>query len=97
MKAMDMEIKKAYQEVFDGEKLNEVIQEIPAERAEKAFAKKDLQKLADRLGDDDDLFAAIMYEQDLDKAYAAATAAVPGDYTKEEFGEFRTVFANIGT
>ena len=92
-----MDKRNVIQEIINGEKLNEVIQEIPAERAEKAFAKADIQKLADRLGDDDDLFAAIMYEQDLDKAYAAATAAVPGDYTKEEFGEFRTVFANIGT
>ena len=84
-----------FRDEIDGEKLAQVIQDLSEERVEKAFRNKDIQKLADKLGEDVDLFQAVMGVYDTEKSYAAATAAVPGDYTKADFDEFRTVYANL--
>ncbi len=86
---------QAFRDAIDGEKLAQVIQEMPEERIEKAFQNKDIQKLADKIGEDVELFEAVMGVYDTEKSYAAAVAAVPGNYTKEEFDEFRTVYANL--
>ena len=95
MANLDKEKIQAFRDEIDGEKLAEMIQNLSEERVEKAFRNKDIQKLADKLGEDMDLFQAVMGVYDTEKSYAAATAAVPGDYTKEEFDEFRTVYANL--
>ena len=83
------------QEAIDSEKLLKCIQDMPEDRVEKAFQNDDIKKLADRLSEDAELFDAVMNVYDTDKSYEAATAAVPGKYTKEEFDEFRTVYANL--
>ncbi|WP_037325763.1 hypothetical protein, partial [Anaerovibrio sp. RM50] len=70
------------QEAIDGEKLLKCIQDMPEDRVEKAFKNDDIKKLADRLSDDAELFDAVMNVYDTDKSYEAATAAVPGKYTK---------------
>lgn len=95
MATLDKEKIQVFRDEIDGEKLAKVFQDIPEERVEKAFRNKDLQKLADKLGEDVDLFQAVMGVYDTEKSYAAAAAAVPGNYTKEEFDEFRTVYANL--
>ena len=83
------------QEAIDSEKLLECIQDMPEDRVEKAFKNDDIKKLADKLSEDAELFDAVMNVYDTDKSYEAATAAVPGKYTKAEFDEFRTVYANL--
>ena len=95
MATLDKEKIQVFRDEIDGEKLAKVFQDIPEERVEKAFRNKDIQKLAEKLGEDVDLFAAVMGVYDTEKSYAAAAAAVPGNYTKEEFDEFRTVYANL--
>ena len=83
------------QEAIDSEKLLKCIQDMPEDRVEKAFQNDDIKKLADRLSEDAELFDAVMNVYDTDKSYEAATARVPGKYTKAEFDEFRTVYANL--
>ena len=95
MTELNKEKVQAFRDAIDGEKLAQVIQEMPEERIEKAFQNKDIQKLADKLGEDVELFEAVMGVYDTEKSYAAAVAAVPGNYTKAEFDEFRTVYANL--
>lgn len=95
MANLDQEKIQAFRDAIDGEKLAQVIQDMPEERIAKAFQNKDIQKLADKLGEDLELFEAVMGVYDTEKSYAAAAAAVPGNYTKEEFDEFRTVYANL--
>ena len=95
MANLDQEKLQAFRDAIDGEKLAQVIQEMPEERIAKAFQNKDIQKLADKIGEDVELFEAVMGVYDTEKSYAAAVAAVPGNYTKEEFDEFRTVYANL--
>ena len=95
MTELNKEKVQAFRDAIDGEKLAQVIQEMPEERIEKAFQNKDIQKLADKIGEDVELFEAVMGVYDTEKSYAAAVAAVPGNYTKEEFDEFRTVYANL--
>lgn len=92
---MNQEKIQVIQSVMDGDKLLTYIQDIPAEREKKAFQNADIKKLAEKLSSDGELFDAIMGIYDMDKAYEVAIAAVPGSYTKEEFGEFRTVYANL--
>ena len=84
----------SFQEAIDGEKLLKCIQDMPEDRVEKALKNDDIKKLADRLSEDAELFDAVMNVYDTDKSYKAATARVPGKYTKAEFDEFRTVYAN---
>lgn len=95
MANLDQEKLQAFRDAIDGEKLAQVIQDMPEERIAKAFQNKDIQKLADKLGEDLELFEAVMGVYDTEKSYAAAVAAVPGNYTKAEFDEFRTVYANL--
>lgn len=95
MANLDQEKIQAFRDAIDGEKLAQVIQDMPEERIAKAFQNKDIQKLADKLGEDLELFEAVMGVYDTEKSYAAAVAAVPGNYTKAEFDEFRTVYANL--
>ncbi|MBQ7693548.1 MAG: hypothetical protein IJT50_00320 [Lentisphaeria bacterium] len=95
MANLDKEKIQAFRDAIDGEKLAQVIQDMPEERIAKAFKNKDIQKLADKLGEDLELFEAVMGVYDTEKSYAAAVAAVPGNYTKAEFDEFRTVYANL--
>ena len=95
MENLDQEKIQAFRDAIDGEKLAQVIQEMPEERIAKAFQNKDIQKLADKIGEDVELFEAVMGVYDTEKSYAAAVAAVPGNYTKAEFDEFRTVYANL--
>ncbi len=95
MANLDKEKIQVYRDEIDGEKLANVIQDLSEERIEKAFQNKDIQKLADKLGEDVDLFQAVMGVYDTEQSYAAATEAVPGNYTKAEFDEFRTVYANL--
>ena len=95
MANLDKEKIQVFRDEIDAEKLAQVIQDIPEARVEKAFRNKDIQKLADKLGEDVDLFQAVMGVYDTEASYAAATAAVPGNYTKAEFDEFRTVYANL--
>ncbi|ORU00070.1 hypothetical protein D081_1164 [Anaerovibrio sp. JC8] len=80
---------------IDGEKLAKMIQEIPEERAEKVFQNRDIKKLAERLSEDMGLFEAVMSVYDNEKAFTSAMSAVPGNYTREEFDEFRMVYANL--
>lgn len=95
MANLDKEKIQAFRDAIDGEKLAQVIQDMPEERIAKAFKNKDIQKLADKIGEDVELFEAVMGVYDTEKSYAAAVAAVPGNYTKAEFDEFRTVYANL--
>lgn len=95
MANLDKEKIQVYRDEIDGEKLANVIQDLSEERIKKAFQNKDIQKLADKLGEDVDLFQAVMGVYDTEQSYAAATEAVPGNYTKAEFDEFRTVYANL--
>lgn len=95
MANLDQEKIQAFRDAIDGEKLAQVIQDMPEERIAKAFQNKDIQKLADKIGEDVELFEAVMGVYDTEKSYAAAVAAVPGNYTKAEFDEFRTVYANL--
>lgn len=95
IKMTNQEKFQVIQSVIDDDKLLTYIQDIPAEREEKAYQNADIKKLAEKLSSDGDLFDAVMGKYDIDKAYEVAIAAVPGNYTKEEFAEFRTVYANF--
>lgn len=95
MAGLNQEKVQAIQEAIDEKKLLDCMQEISEERQEKAFANPNIKKLAEKLSEDADLFDAVMNVYDTDKSYEAAIAAVPGSYTKEEFDEFRTVYANL--
>lgn len=95
MAVLNKENVQAIQEAIDGDKLLQYIQDMPEERIEKAFKNDDIKKLAEKLSEDEDLFEAVMNVYDTDKSYEAAIAAVPGNYTKAEFDEFRTVYANL--
>ena len=95
MKELNQEKVQAIREAIDGDKLAKVYQEMSEERVEKAFQNEDIQKLLEKMSEDSDLFEAVMGVYDTEKSYAAAVAAVPGNYTKEEFDEFRTVYANL--
>ncbi len=95
MKGLNNEKVQMIQNAIDGKKLENLIQDIPEARIEKAFQHRDIKKLVARLSEDMALFEAVMSDCDKEKAYAAALATVPGDYTKEEFDEFRMVYANL--
>ena len=56
MANLDQEKIQAFRDAIDGEKLAQVIQDMPEERIEKAFQNKDIQKLADKIGEDVELF-----------------------------------------